>query len=68
MKKDNVTCVEMEAAALYAFAQAKDKTVICFAHLTNTMAQQEVDFEKGENFGSLEMLDLIKEVLIKLEQ
>ncbi len=68
MKEDNVTCVEMEAAALYAFASAKDKNVVCFAHLTNTMAQQEGDFDKGENFGSIEMLNLIKEVLKKLEQ
>ena len=68
MKKDNVTCVEMEAAALYAFAKTKNKNVVCFAHLTNTMAQQEGDFEKGESFGSVAMLDLIVEVLKKLEQ
>ena len=67
MKEDDVTCVEMEAAALYAFAKAKNKDVICFAHLTNTMAQVEGDFEKGEDFGSLEMLGLIEEVLKKLE-
>ncbi len=58
----------MEAAALYAFAKAKDKNVMCFAHLTNTMAQQEGDFEKGDDSGSVEMLDIIGEVLIKLEQ
>jgi uridine phosphorylase len=63
MKKENVTCVEMEAAALYAFAQAKHKNVICFAHLTNTMAQQEGDFEKGEHFGSIDTLNLLKEVV-----
>lgn len=63
MKAEDVTCVEMEASALYALAQAKDKNVICFAHLTNTMAQQEGDFEKGENFGSLATLNLIREVL-----
>jgi len=63
MKKENVTCVEMEASALYAFAEAKDKEVTCFAHLTNTMAQEEGDFEKGEAFGSLETVTLIKEVL-----
>lgn len=67
MKKDNVSCVEMEAAALYAFAGAKDKKVICFAHLTNTMAQQEGDFEKGQDAGSVETLNLVKEVLKKLE-
>ena len=48
MAEAGVTCVEMEAAALYAFAQAKNKKVLCFAHLTNTMAQEEGDFEKGE--------------------
>lgn len=58
-KKLNVVCVEMEAAALYAFAKAKNKDVICFAHLTNTMAQTEGDFEKGEEMGSLDTLELI---------
>ena len=63
MKKENVTCVEMEASALYAFAEAKNKEVVCFAHLTNTMAQEEGDFEKGKDFGSLETVTLIKKVL-----
>jgi purine-nucleoside phosphorylase len=58
-KKLNVVCVEMEAAALYAFAKAKNKNVICFAHLTNTMAQADGDFEKGEEMGSLDTLELI---------
>ena len=68
MKKNNVACVEMEASALYAFAKAKEKRVVCFAHLTNTMAQEEGDFEKGEDFGSLEMLRLIEGILRKLRQ
>ena len=63
MKKQGVSCVEMEAAALYAFAEAKQKRVICFAHLTNTMAQAEGDFEKGEHFGSIDTLKLLKELL-----
>ena len=67
MRSKNVACVEMEASALYAFAKAKDKEVICFAHLTNTMAQQEGDFEKGKFFGSLEMIELIEEILEELE-
>jgi purine-nucleoside phosphorylase len=54
-----ITCVEMEAAALYAFAQAREKQVVCLAHLTNTMAQDEDDFEKGEANGSLEALRII---------
>ncbi|HLR25479.1 MAG TPA: nucleoside phosphorylase [Fodinibius sp.] len=58
-KKPNAVCVEMEAAALYAFAKAKNKNVICFAHLTNTMAQTEGDFEKGAEMGSLDSLNLI---------
>ena len=58
-KKLNALCVEMEAAALYAFGKAKDKNIICFAHLTNTMAQTEGDFEKGEEMGSPDTLELI---------
>jgi uridine phosphorylase len=58
-EKLNAVCVEMEAAALYAFAKAKRKNIICFAHLTNTMAQSEGDFEKGEEMGSLDTLELI---------
>lgn len=63
MKRENVCCVEMEAAALYAFALAKNKNIICFAHLTNTMAQEVGDFEKGEHFGSIDTLNLLSHVL-----
>lgn len=58
-KSMHINVVEMEAAALYAFAQAKNKRVVCFAHLTNTMAQDEGDFEKGEENGSIKALELI---------
>jgi uridine phosphorylase len=58
-KNRKANCVEMEAAALYAFAKTKNKNVICFAHLTNTMAQREGDFEKGEEMGSLDTLELV---------
>ena len=44
--------VEMEAAALYAFSAATGHPVICFAHVTNAMAQTEGDFEKGEADGA----------------
>ena len=67
MRKDNIICVEMEASALYAFAKAKNKEVVCFAHLTNTMAQKEGDFEKGEDYGSPEIIQLIEEVIKKLK-
>ncbi len=62
-KKLNAVCVEMEAAALYAFAKARNKDVICFAHLTNTMAQTAGDFEKGEEMGSLDTLELIRHTM-----
>jgi len=67
MKSKDVVCVEMEASALYSFAQAHEKKVICFAHLTNTMAQNEGDFEKGEEFGSIDTLHLIERVLELLQ-
>ena len=54
--------VEMEAAALYAFAEARNKSVICVAHVTNRMAVVEGDFEKGIAAGShdaLQIIDLI---------
>ena len=49
----------MEAAALYAFAQARRKAVLCFAHVTNQMGHIEGDFEKGEANGSQDALELI---------
>ncbi|MEQ9438456.1 MAG: nucleoside phosphorylase [Cyclobacteriaceae bacterium] len=66
MKQQGVTCVEMEAAALYALSVAKHP-ILCFAHLTNAMAQQEGDFEKGEAFGSSETLQLVSYVLNHLQ-
>jgi len=54
-----VLAVEMEAAGLYAFARARARPVICFAHVTNQMAQVAGDFEKGEANGAYQALDLI---------
>jgi uridine phosphorylase len=51
--------VEMEAAALYAFASATHRSVICFAHVTNAMAQTEGDFEKGEAEGTTATLAVV---------
>ena len=48
--------VEMEAAALYAFAAARSRPVICFAHVTNRMGQIEGDFEKGDANGAAEAI------------
>jgi len=46
-----VACVEMEAAGLYAYAAARGVAVVCFAHITNTMATDGDDFEKGADYG-----------------
>ena len=51
--------VEMEAAALYAFAEAIQKSVVCLAHVTNRMARIEGDFEKGVAAGSRDALYVI---------
>jgi len=61
-KAEGILAVEMEAASLYAFAEAKQKAVICFAHITNTMGLVEGDFEKGEADGSAASLRLIDAV------
>ena len=58
-KNLGIIAVEMESAALYAFAEAKQKAVVCFANVTNQMAQDEGDFEKGEEDGSLEALRIL---------
>ncbi len=60
--------VEMEASALYAFAQAADKDIICFAHITNQMATIENDFEKGHDSGNTAMIDLIQKVYSLYEE
>lgn len=59
-KKLGLRAVEMEAAALYAFAKARRKPVVCYAFITNRMAAAEGDFEKGRNHGVDEFLAVIK--------
>jgi uridine phosphorylase len=55
----NILAVEMESAALYAFAAARRRDVLCFAHVTNQMAVAAGDFEKGEDDGSAAALEVI---------
>jgi uridine phosphorylase len=55
-----ITAVEMEASALYAFAQARHRAVVCFAHVTNQMGTVDNDFEKGHADGAYEALALIQ--------
>lgn len=57
-----VHAVEMEAAGLYAYGQALDRDVVCVAHVTNTMATEGDDFEKGADDGTQRMLALTKAI------
>ena len=54
-----IFAVEMEAAALYAFAKVRGRPVLCFAHVTNQMGRIEGDFEKGAADGANELLRVI---------
>lgn len=56
---EGILAVEMEAAALYAFATVSRRPVVCFAHVTNQMATIEGDFEKGEAAGTWDALQVI---------
>jgi uridine phosphorylase len=58
----NILAVEMEAAALYAFSQVRQKPVLCLAHVTNQMAVSGSDFEKGEADGAYASLEVIAAV------
>jgi purine-nucleoside phosphorylase len=61
-----ILAVEMEAAALYAFARAKGVDVLCLAHVTNTMARSEGDFEKGEADGTADALAVLAAIVTAL--
>lgn len=58
-RANGLLAVEMEAAALYALAEAKQYSILCFAHVTNQMGQTEGDFEKGEASGSQTALHIL---------
>jgi uridine phosphorylase len=60
-RAEGILAVEMEAAALYALAQARHYQIICFAHVTNQMGQTEGDFEKGEASGSETALSVVRQ-------
>src|SRR5258708_3533126 len=67
-RKKGILGVEMEAAALYAFAQSVGVSVLCLAHVTNTMGQGGADFEKGEADGTSDALALLEGVVAALHQ
>lgn len=66
-RSKGILAVEMEAAALYAFARATNKSVLCLAHVTNTMAVAEQDFEKGEAGGTVDALRVLEAIISGLQ-
>jgi uridine phosphorylase len=62
-KGRGILAVEMEAAALYTFARARQAKVLCIAHVTNTMGQAAQDFEKGEADGTADALQILEAIV-----
>jgi len=58
-KQAGIHAVEMEAAALYAYATAQQRDIVCIAHVTNTMAIGGDDFEKGSDNGTYRILAVV---------
>jgi uridine phosphorylase len=65
-ERAGTVCVEMEAAGLYAYASARQHRVVCFAHVTNTMATAGDDFEKGLDNGVHDALALARATALAL--
>ena len=63
-----ILAVEMEAAALYAFARAAKARVLCLAHVTSTMGITDEDFEKGEADGSRDALAILETTVTALHK
>ena len=61
--REGAAVVEMEAAALYAFARAQARPVLCLAHVTNRLACVEGDFEKGAHNGAADSLAIVRVVV-----
>jgi len=66
-RTQGILAVEMEAAALYALARAKQYSIICFAYVTNQMGQTEGDFEKGEASGVQNALRILSQTTKALQ-
>ena len=68
MRRRGALAVEMEAAALYAFAWARSRAVVCFAHVTNQMGRIDGDFEKGEANGTDEALRIVRRAALRIRR
>jgi uridine phosphorylase len=67
-RNKEILAVEMEAAALYTFARSVGVSVLCLAHVTNTMGQNGADFEKGEADGTRDALAVLESVVAALHR
>lgn len=65
-RAEGLLAVEMEAAALYAFATARGERVLCVAHVTNELGRADGDFEKGEAMGARDALQLIDTIIASM--
>ena len=50
----------MAAAALYAYGEARQRDIVCLAHVTNSMAISGDDFEKGVENGAHSALEIVE--------
>ena len=57
-RREGIISVEMEAAALLTLGKVLGRPVACLAHVTNTMATREEDFEKGGDAGLADSLSV----------
>lgn len=62
-QRQSIVAVEMEAAALLAFAAAGKRKVICLSQVTNRMARSPNDFDKGGQGGLESAICLCEETL-----
>lgn len=62
-RREGISAVEMEAAALLAFAAAGGRKVVCLSHVTNQMATNKNDFDKGGRAGRESAVHLCQETL-----
>src|SRR6202044_866524 len=62
-KRRGILAVEMEAAALYTLAKARQANVLCIGHVTNTMGQTAQDFEKGEADGTADAMQILEAIV-----
>ncbi len=58
-----ICILDPDGDILHYLLRSGNAKVICFAHLTNTMAKTEGDFEKGAENGSIDSIRLIHETI-----